>query len=109
MHRFRKLLVFVGAATLALILTVERRGQHIRIAAEPSLSAAMRSEGSAYDLAQAQVFSKTLYYIKDQYFDPTRPDPKRMLVGALVVETRPEDAGVEAVNAYLDVKRRQLL
>jgi len=30
-------------------------------------------------------------------------------LGALVVETRPEDAGVEAVNAYLDVKRRQLL
>ena len=29
--------------------------------------------------------------------------------GALVVETPPGDAGVEAVNAYVDVKRRQLL
>lgn len=29
--------------------------------------------------------------------------------GALVVETTPEDAGVDGVNAYLDVKRRQLL
>ena len=29
--------------------------------------------------------------------------------GALVVDTVPEDAGVDAVNAYLDVKRRQLL
>ena len=29
--------------------------------------------------------------------------------GALVVETAPGDAGVEAVNSYLDVKRRQLL
>lgn len=29
--------------------------------------------------------------------------------GALVVETPPGDAGVEAVNAYVEVKRRQLL
>ncbi len=29
--------------------------------------------------------------------------------GALVVETAPGDAGIEAVNSYLDVKRRQLL
>jgi len=29
--------------------------------------------------------------------------------GALVVEATPEDAGVESINAYIDVKRRQLL
>ena len=29
--------------------------------------------------------------------------------GALVVESTPEDAGVDAVNAYIDVKRRQML
>lgn len=42
-------------------------------------------------------------------------DGRRQLVremrqlGALVVETAPDDLGVKAVNAYLDVKRRQLL
>ncbi len=42
-------------------------------------------------------------------------DGRRQLVrelrqlGALVVETAPGDLGVQAVNAYLDVKRRQLL
>ena len=42
-------------------------------------------------------------------------DGRRQLVkelrqlGALVVETAPDDLGVAAVNAYLDVKRRQLL
>ena len=42
-------------------------------------------------------------------------DGRRQLVkelrqlGALVVETTPDDLGVAAVNAYLDVKRRQLL
>ena len=29
--------------------------------------------------------------------------------GALVVDTTAEEAGVDAVNAYIDVKRRQLL
>jgi uncharacterized protein (DUF58 family) len=29
--------------------------------------------------------------------------------GALVVEATPEDAGIDAVNAYIDVKKRQLL
>ena len=30
-------------------------------------------------------------------------------LGALVVETDPGEAGVSAMNAYIDVKRRQLL
>lgn len=30
-------------------------------------------------------------------------------LGALVVETAPADAGIAAVNAYIDIKRRQLL
>jgi hypothetical protein len=37
----------------------------------------------ATTLSQAQIFSKTLYYVNSQYFDRTRPDPKKMLVGAL--------------------------
>jgi carboxyl-terminal processing protease len=83
MHRFRKLLVLVGASALALLLTIEHRGEDIRVTAEPSLSAAVRSENGGYELSQAQIFSKTLYYVNSQYFDRTRPDPKRMLVGAL--------------------------
>jgi putative carboxyl-terminal-processing protease, deltaproteobacterial len=83
MHRFRKLIVLAGVSTLALILTIERRGQDVRFGAEPSLSAAVHSENAGYELSQAQIFSKTLYYVNSQYFDRTRPDPKKMLVGAL--------------------------
>ena len=83
MHRFRKLLVFAGAAAVALVLTVERHGQDVHLAAEPALGASVRGEGADYELAQAQIFSKALYYVNSQYFDRTRPDPKRMLVGAL--------------------------
>ena len=83
MHRFRKLLVLVGVTALALVLTIEHRGQDVRVLAEPTLSAAVHSDGAGYSLAQAQIFSKTLYYVNSQYFDRTRPDPKKMLVGAL--------------------------
>ena len=30
-------------------------------------------------------------------------------LGALVVQSRPEDVGLDAMNAYIEVKRRQLL
>jgi carboxyl-terminal processing protease len=83
MHRFRKVIVFLGACALALVLTIEHRGQEVRLSAESSLSAAVRSDGAGYQLSQAQIFSKTLYYVNSQYFDRTRLDPKRMLVGAL--------------------------
>ncbi len=83
MHRFRKLFVVIGAVALALLLTIEHRGQELRVGGEPSLAAAVRSDSGAYELSQAQIFSKTLYYVNSQYFDRTRPDPKRMLVGAL--------------------------
>jgi hypothetical protein len=29
------------------------------------------------------IFSKTLFYVRENYFDKNRLDPKRMLVGAL--------------------------
>jgi len=83
MVRLRKFVIFLGALALALILTVEHRGLGVRVAAEATLSAAMHSGSSSYELSQAQIFSKALYYVNSQYFDRTRPDPKRMLVGAL--------------------------
>ncbi len=83
MHRFRKLFVVIGAVALALLLTIEHRGQELRLGGEPSLAATVRSDSGPYGLSQAQIFSKTLYYVNSQYFDRTRPDPKRMLVGAL--------------------------
>lgn len=30
-------------------------------------------------------------------------------LGAMVVDSRPEDAGLDAINAYIDIKRRQLI
>ncbi|HJX65558.1 MAG TPA: MXAN_5808 family serine peptidase [Polyangia bacterium] len=83
MRRARKSLVFLGASALALFLTIQLRGDDIRLATNVSLSAPVRAGNSNYDLAQAQIFTKTLYYVNNQYFDKTRLDPRRMLVGAL--------------------------
>ena len=83
MRRARKSLVFLGASALALFLTIQLRGDDIRLATNVSLSAPVRAGNSTYDLAQAQIFTKTLYYVNNQYFDKTRLDPRRMLVGAL--------------------------
>jgi carboxyl-terminal processing protease len=83
MRRFRKVVVFLGACALALVLTIQHRGEDFRLVTNAPLSAAVRSGTAPYDLSQAQVFTKALYYVNTQYFDKTRLDPKRMLVGAL--------------------------
>jgi carboxyl-terminal processing protease len=83
MRRFRKVLAFAGACALALFLTIQHRGEDIRLATNAPLSAAVRTSSAPYDLSQLPVFSKALYFVNNNYFDKTRLDPKRMLVGAL--------------------------
>jgi carboxyl-terminal processing protease len=61
---------------------VQHRGDDIRLGASATLSAAS-TDSSTYDLGQAKIFTKALYYVNTQYFDKTRLDPRRMLVGAL--------------------------
>ena len=83
MRRFIKALAFIGACSAALILTVSHNGNGIRVGADNQLRAATRPAPGKYDLAQLPIFSKTLFYVRENYFDKNRLDPKRMLVGAL--------------------------
>lgn len=83
MRRFRKVLAFAGACALALVLTIQHRGEDIRLGTNVPLSASVRPAAAAYDLSQIPIFTKALYYVNNNYFDKTRIDPKRMLVGAL--------------------------
>ena len=66
-----------------------------------ALAAELRPAGRA-ELARALV-ARDVAAAREQ----TVRDLRRL--GALVVETPPGDAGVAAMNAYIDVKRRQLL
>ncbi|MBC8132269.1 MAG: PDZ domain-containing protein, partial [Deltaproteobacteria bacterium] len=82
MRRFSKVIAFGVACGAALVLTVRHGGDGIRVGSDNQLSAATKS-GSKYDLAQLPIFSKTLFFVRENYFDKNRLDPRRMLVGAL--------------------------
>jgi carboxyl-terminal processing protease len=83
MRRFSKVLAFSAACSAALVLTIRHGGDGIRVGADSQLRAATRAGASKYDLALLPIFSKTLFYVRENYFDKNRLDPKRMLVGAL--------------------------
>ncbi len=83
MRRFRKIFVFVGACALALVVSVYNRGEDLTLGANPPLRAAVSSQAAAYDLSQLPIFTKTLFHVRESYFDKNRLNPKRMLVGAL--------------------------
>jgi carboxyl-terminal processing protease len=83
MRRFSKVLAFTAACSAALVLTVRHGGDGLRVGADSQLRAAMRATVGKYDLSQLPIFSKTLFYVRENYFDKNRLDPKRMLVGAL--------------------------
>jgi carboxyl-terminal processing protease len=83
MRRFSKVLAFSAACSAALILTVRHGSDGIRVGGDSQLRAATRAAAGKYDLALLPIFSKTLFYVRENYFDKNRLDPKRMLVGAL--------------------------
>ena len=83
MRRLSKIIVFIAACSAAMVITVIRHDDGIRVGADNQLRAATRVVAGKYDLGQLPIFSKTLFYVRENYFDKNRLDPKRMLVGAL--------------------------
>ena len=82
MRRFSKVFVFLAACAVALVLTIRHGGDGIHLGGDTNLRAAPRAR-TKYDLSQMPIFAKTLTYVRENYFDKNRLDPKRMLVGAL--------------------------
>jgi len=83
MRRFIKVVCFSLACSAALLLTVRHGGDGLQVAADSQLRAAVHGGGNKYDLSQLPIFSKTLLYVRDNYFDKNRLDHRRMLIGAL--------------------------
>ena len=80
--------------------------QHVAVVltfADPALEAL----ATALPVEKAEL-SRTLV-ARDLWVERRRTLSELRRRGALVVEAPPGDAGIEAVNAYLEVKRRQLL
>ena len=109
------------ARTLVLMLTVlPERGEHgdllaavrmlmprhlplLLVLTDPDLAAAAQELPQTQDALYRTLVASELVQGRALLVRELRQ------LGALVVETTPEDSGVAAVNAYLDVKRRQLL
>src|SRR4030095_14763472 len=82
MRRFRKVFIILGAAALALVLSIRHRGEDLGLETRGTMGGpAPRQTASAYDLSQLPVITKTLFYVRENYFDKSRFDHKRMLVG----------------------------
>jgi uncharacterized protein (DUF58 family) len=80
--------------------------QHLPVVivfSDPGLAAA-----AAFAPADKPELCRTLV-ARDLWVERRRTLAELRRRGALVVETAPGDAGIEAVNSYLEVKRRQLL
>lgn len=82
MRRFSKFIALGIACVAALILTVRNGNDGLRVSADNHIRAATRSR-TKYDLSQLPIFSRTLFYVGENYFDKNRLDPRRMLVGSL--------------------------
>ncbi|MEO5767310.1 MAG: MXAN_5808 family serine peptidase, partial [Polyangia bacterium] len=82
MRRFSKVIALGVACSAALVLTVRHGGDGIRVGGDSQLRAATKSS-TKYDLSLLPIFSRTLFYVRENYFDKNRLDPRRMLVGAL--------------------------
>ncbi|MBI5479997.1 MAG: PDZ domain-containing protein, partial [Deltaproteobacteria bacterium] len=83
--RYAKALTLLLALLGALALTIVRRGPVGTLFAGPDRVALAASDpaGRPYDLTALRILNLTLVRIKDNYVDPTRIDPKQMLLKAL--------------------------
>ena len=82
MKRYSKVLVVSAALLMALVLTLCRHDDHRLSLAAGDISSAAVAE-RPYDLSALHIFNTTLMHINDSYVDPTRVDPKGMLLAAL--------------------------
>ena len=113
-RHFKPIVVGVSLV-LATFLTVRCAGPAglVDIGASPLLRAAPSDGKHPYDLAALHVFNNTLMRVNDAYVDPTRVDPRQMLLAALdqvqkteaevLVEPHPE---LNRVDVSVDTARQ---
>lgn len=83
MKRHFKALLVAVAAVMALVLTIYRHDPgHLGLTVGKS-SRAATVDARPYDLSALRIFNSTLMHINDSYVDPTRVDPREMLLAAL--------------------------
>ena len=104
MKRFLKLGVVAMAACLALALTVSRRGPAMMVGLGRTIGAPS-SDRRPYDHNRLTTFNQTLGRVLEAYVDPTRVDPKQMLLSAL--DSIPNRSRKCLLNAVLRSRLRR--
>lgn len=83
LKRHARFLVAFLALSIAFVLSVEFSDRGVQFdLRNASLTAAESSEGQ-YNLGALKIFNRVLLRIKDNYVDPERVDPNKMLIEAL--------------------------
>jgi len=73
------------------------------VLSDPALRAAAEAQPAGHDELCRTLVARDVWTDRRKMMDELR---RR---GAWVIDTGPEDAGVESVNTYLEIKRRQLI
>jgi len=73
------------------------------VLSDPALRAAAEAQPEGHDELCRTLVARDVWTDRRKMMDELRRK------GAWVIDTGPEDAGVESVNAYLEIKRRQLI
>src|SRR6476620_6295441 len=115
---FKPIVVGISLIDVLFLTYTRRNGPHgmSPVALEPA-HAATKDDKRPYDLTALRVFNNTLMRVNDSYVDPTRIDPKQMLLSALdqvqksvaevLVEPHPEQnkvvVGVDTASQEFDI------
>ncbi|MFP4600441.1 MAG: MXAN_5808 family serine peptidase [Persicimonas sp.] len=78
-----RFLVAFLALTVAFVLSVQFSDRGVQFDLRNASVAASEAEDGEYDLSALKVFNRVLLRIKDNYVEPERIDPNKMLVASL--------------------------
>jgi carboxyl-terminal processing protease len=83
LKRHGRFLVAFIALAIAFVLSVKFSDRGVQFDLRNSTVAASEGADDSYDLSALKIFNRVLLRIKDNYVDPSRIDPNKMLIAAL--------------------------
>ncbi len=83
LKRHGRFIVAFLALTIAFVLSVKFSDRGVQFDLKNSSVSASEGKDGDYQLSALKIFNRVLLRIKDNYYDPSRVDPNKMLVAAL--------------------------
>lgn len=83
LKRHGRFIVAFIALSIAFVLSVQFNDRGVQFDLRNSTLSAAEGGDDKYDLSALKIFNRVLLRIKDNYVDPSRVDPNKMLIAAL--------------------------